>query len=191
MLRQESFDLWLKQTNQIESRESRDQFRERFCGSPLYDPQKEPGKSEILTSLKVKYIDREFHRFLDEGNYPKIQGYYHLYHRIDGKLVGVSAIDILNSMVTRQEHIWDTSYDFLNLRTLLVIKDIEYVKTISQNWNKKTLSYHMGEIQIGDPDSEFAAQFGPGTTICKVTKKEIDWEEALPYIIEISQMTVA
>lgn len=79
-----------------------------------------------------------------------------MYHRIDGKLVGVSAIDILDSTVTRQEHIWDKNFDFLNLKTLLVIKDIEYVKTISQNWNKNTRFYHMGEVQIGDQESEFS-----------------------------------
>ena len=132
----------------------------------MYDPVKEPGKSKILSTLKLKYIDREFHRFLDEGVYPKIQGFYHLYHRINGKLVGVSAIDILDSTVTRQEHIWDTNYDFLNMKTLLVIKDIEYVKTISKVWNKRTRYYHMGEVQIGDPKSEFSTEFGPGITIC-------------------------
>jgi len=44
-------------------------------------------------------IDKTFREFKDEGVYPECKGTYHMYHRIDGRLVAVGVIDVLGTFV--------------------------------------------------------------------------------------------
>ena len=69
----------------------RDYIQRVLCDNPLYDPSSQED-ADLPCYPEMLGIDT--HRsFKDEGIYPGLGG-FHMYHRIDGKLVAVGVIDI-------------------------------------------------------------------------------------------------
>lgn len=68
--------------------------------------------------------------FKDEGIFPAKQGTYHMYHRLDGKLVAVGALDLLHNYVVSCYYIYDPDYKFLNLGVVGVLREIEYMNLV-------------------------------------------------------------
>ncbi len=67
--------------------------------------------------------------FKDEGVYPGL-GSYHMYHRIDGKLVAVGIIDICSQVFNSAYFLWDPDYKSLNLGVVGAIVEMEYIRMI-------------------------------------------------------------
>ena len=55
-----------------------------------------------------------------------------MYHRIDGKLVAVNVIDILNKVYVSGYCLHDPDYSFLSLGVVTAIKELEYMRLIKQ-----------------------------------------------------------
>lgn len=67
-----------------------------LCNSPVYDPEIDINIGFSPSLPDSKYIDETFRdKNEDLGVYPG-KGTFHMYHRIDGKLVAVNVIDILD-----------------------------------------------------------------------------------------------
>lgn len=107
---------------------------ERFvCNSPVFDPDTE---KEFLNSLPCndfKDLDK-LRTFKDEGVFPGY-GAFHMYHRIDGKLVAVGCIDILKTMMDSGYFFYDPEYSFLTLGVVGAIREIEYMRLIKETIN--------------------------------------------------------
>lgn len=58
-----------------------------------------------------------------------------MYHRIDGKLVAVGFIDILNEIFNSCYFIYDPDYSFLSLGVVGAIRELEYMRMIKQKYN--------------------------------------------------------
>ena len=51
-------------------------------------------------------------------------------HRVDGEIMAVGIIDILNESISSVYLVYDPKYKFLNPGTLCALKEIEYCKKI-------------------------------------------------------------
>ncbi len=61
----------------------------------MYDPEKDELIATSTASIEGIDIDSTYREFKDEGIFPG-KGTFHMYHRIDGKLVAVGVVDILD-----------------------------------------------------------------------------------------------
>ena len=73
-------------------------------------------------------------------------GTYHMYHRIDGKLVAVGIIDICDRYFNSAYFLMDPEYRFLNLGVVGAIKELEYMRLIRHKYNPNLIYYHLGEM---------------------------------------------
>jgi len=51
-----------------------------------------------------------------------------MYHRLNGKLVAVGALDILKDHLNSAYFIYDPEYRFLNLGTVGALRELEYCR---------------------------------------------------------------
>ena len=96
---EELYDLYSKYELAVHKKErSRDDMKDHICNSPVYDPNNPNERKRINSSapLKVTELDDGI-EFKDEGINPGL-GTFHMYHRIDGKLVAVGNCDIMNTI---------------------------------------------------------------------------------------------
>ena len=78
-------------------------------------------------------IDTE-REFKDEGVHPGL-GAYHMYHRIDGKLVAVGIIDITRTVLNSAYFIYDPDLKFLNLGVVGALMEMQYMNMIQEKYN--------------------------------------------------------
>ena len=86
-------------------------------------------------------MDRDHREFKDEGVFPETQGTYHMYHRLDGRLVAVGVLDILSVYMNSAYFIYDPEFKFLNLGVVGAIREIEYMNKIREEFNPKLKWY--------------------------------------------------
>jgi arginine-tRNA-protein transferase len=79
-------------------------------------------------------VDEYFREFNDEGIYPG-NGTFHMYHRIDGKLVAMNVIDILKNVFVSAYCIYDPEYNFLSIGVVTAIRELEYMRLIKKYFN--------------------------------------------------------
>ena len=77
-------------------------------------------------------------------------GSYHMYHRIDGRLVAVGIIDICPLQTFNSAYfMWDPDYKFLNLGTVGALIELEYMRKLRLKYKMPNLKwYHLGELNI-------------------------------------------
>lgn len=78
--------------------------------------------------------------------YPKYYGTYNLIHRIDGKIIAVTVIDLLPNSMESVYCYYDPDYAFLDLGVFTVIREIEYMKSFQNLIDKNLTYYSMGEM---------------------------------------------
>lgn len=91
--------------------------------------------------FKNTKIDQNMHTWKDEGVYPHAMGTYHMYHRIDGKLVAFGVIDITNRFLNSAYFVYDPVFKFLNLGVVGAIRELEYMRLIRQMHNPELTFY--------------------------------------------------
>ena len=78
--------------------------------------------------------------------YPKYYGTYNLIHRIDGKIIAVTVIDLLPNSLESVYCYYDPDFSFLDLGVFTVIREIEYMKSFQNLIDKNMAYYSMGEM---------------------------------------------
>lgn len=59
---EELFDLYKRYEKAVHGKDRQpSELKDFLCNSPLFDPYKEPEKVSVLSALKSKYIDKNFH----------------------------------------------------------------------------------------------------------------------------------
>lgn len=105
-------------------------MKRHICSSPIYDPDKEedqPLAERLAPYSGVAVDDPKVYK--EEGIYPGL-GSYHIYHRIDGKLVGLGVCDITKSILNSQYFIYNPEFNFLSMGVIGAIHELEYMKLI-------------------------------------------------------------
>ena len=137
ILTDEVFELYKDYEKIVHSRdvENKDQLNRHLCSSPAYDPSNPADKfvAERPAPLDSKDIDVG-KVFKDEGLYPG-EGTFHIYHRIDGKLIGMGVIDITKSLLNSEYFIWDQGFKFISPGVVGAIHEIEYMRMIKKKFN--------------------------------------------------------
>lgn len=145
---EELYELYRTYEKQVHDREVEDHetLNSHLCSSPAYDPENPNDRylAERPAPLESKEIDVG-KVFKDEGLYPGL-GSFHIYHRLDGKLVGVGVVDLTNTLLNSEYFVWDQNYKFLSLGVISAIHELEYMKMIKLKFNPNILQYHLGEF---------------------------------------------
>ena len=82
--------------------------------------------------MNTTEIDSTFRVFKDEGKFPGF-GTHHMYHRIDGKLIAVTVIDILPTVLVSCYCIYDPAYKFISPGVVTAIRELEYIRHLKAN----------------------------------------------------------
>ena len=178
MYTDELFEVYLRYELAVHKKERVKANLTRFlCNSPLYDPEKEPHKAHSPMFFKQSNIDKYMNTFQDEGIYPEAMGTYHMYHRIDGKLVAIGVLDICKRFMNSAYLIYDPDYKFLNLGVVSAIREIEYMNMIRKNFNPDLTFYQLGEMVPCCPKVNYKLNYQPGIVICPRTKVDLYWKD--------------
>jgi len=177
---EESFEVYKAYEEHIHHKPNRTkgQYVGFLCDSPLFDPKDNEGANSSAP------IDESSKKFVEQGVWPKYLGSYHMYHRIDGKLVGVSVLDILPSTVSSVYFFYDPAYKFLNLGIVGAIREIEYTKCIRESYSKDMVYYAMGYYIQDCVKSVYKGEYTPSYLMCPVTYTWVPLEIARSKIAE-------
>ncbi len=69
-----------------------------------------------------------------------------MYHRLDGKLVAVGNLDLLQKCVNSGYFIYDPDYKFLNLGVIGAIREVEYIRKIRKLYASNFMWYILGDF---------------------------------------------
>ena len=93
--------------------------------------------------------------------YPKHYGMHNLIHRIDGKIIAVTVIDILPNYFESLYCYYDPDFSFLDLGVVTAIREIEYAKSIQELINKNLTYYTMGEMSLSVKKLQYKSNYSP------------------------------
>ena len=175
MYTDEFFDLYKRYELAVHKKE-RDpgQVKRFLCNSPVYDPVKDIEIANSPMPLNVLDLDKR-REFKDEGVYPERFGTYHMYHRLDGKLVAIGVLDVLPTYLNSAYFIYDPDYKFLNLGVVGALRELEWMHLIRKTTNPNLRWYQLGEMCMPCPKVNYKLQYQPGTVICPRSKRELDY----------------
>lgn len=98
-----------------------------MCDNPVYDPANEEYANHPCEPEMIG-IDSHI-QFKNEGVFPGYGG-FHMYHRIDGKLVAVGLLDICPTTINSAYFIYDPDYRFLNMGVVGALIEMEYIRFV-------------------------------------------------------------
>lgn len=145
------------------------EFNDSYCNSPIYDPESNDPIMNRPPELDDSKID-EGRESKDEGLYPGL-GSYHMYHRINGKLVALSVIDILKTQLQSKYFVYDVDYNFLYLGVISAIHEIEYMKMVQKKFNPDLKYYVLGSFMLNSPKYIYKLNYKPGLVLCPKSLK--------------------
>ena len=93
--------------------------------------------------------------------YPKHYGMHNLIHRIDGKIIAVTVIDILPNYFESLYCYYDPDFSFLDLGIVTAIREIEYIKSFQELIDKNLTYYTMGEMSISVKKLKYKSDYNP------------------------------
>ena len=93
--------------------------------------------------------------------YPNHYGMYNLIHRIDGKIIAVTVIDILPNYFESLYCYYDPDFSFLDLGIVTAIREIEYIKSFQELIDKNLIYYTMGEMSISVKKLKYKSDYNP------------------------------
>jgi arginine-tRNA-protein transferase len=113
-----------------------------------------------------------------------------MYHRIDGKLVAVGVIDILDTIFHSAYYIYDPEYSFLSLGVIGAIREIEYMRLIKEKYNPNMKWYHLSEMSPTCSKVNYKLNYRPGFVVCPRTKNLVSYDSVKEYALMISQLPI-
>ena len=130
---------------------------------PTYDPK---DSAEAFRPSQPEMLGLDTHRsfkLAGEGVFPG-PGSYHMYHRIDGKLVAVGVIDICPRQVLNSAYfMWHPAYKHLNLGTVGALMELSYMKLLRTKYSMPDLKwYHLGELNNSCGKVNYKLNYKPG-----------------------------
>jgi len=130
MFNEEMYELYKKYELAVHNKERPpDQMNRFICSSPVYDENLDHEIINRPSPLTFDELDRN-RVFQDEGIFPQKKGTYHMYHRLNGKLVAVGVLDLLKNYVNSGYFIYDPDYKFLNLGVMGALRELEYMRLV-------------------------------------------------------------
>ena len=145
----ERFLLYLKYEKEVHKDSATPQSYNRFIGcSPLI--KKKINKPQDFY-LKTKHPEL----------YPDYYGTYNLIHRLDGKIVAVTVIDILPNYLSSLYCYYDPDFSFLDLGVVTAIREIEYMKSFQELIDKNFTYYTMGEMSQSVTKLKYKGNYCP------------------------------
>ncbi|CAG9320876.1 unnamed protein product [Blepharisma stoltei] len=110
------------------------------------------------TACKTSLIKEE-----PSHEYPYGLGSFHMLHKIDGILVGVSVIDILPSGVSAVYFFYSSKISFLSPGIFSIMKEIEFVQNnLSERFKYYYLGFYINNIQ----KMKYKGEFYPSELLC-------------------------
>ncbi|CAI2361126.1 unnamed protein product [Moneuplotes crassus] len=165
----ESFEIYKLFDKEIFDKDTASESYERFlCSSSLFDPKDPREIKTFKDGLKINGNNK----FVDSGVYPEFLGSYHLYHRIDGALFAVSAIDILPHNLISAFCMYHPAYKCLSPGHFTAIREIEYMLMIREKFNENMRYYSQMDIVVGCPKTEYKEHVKPVYLKCPLS---LDW----------------
>lgn len=96
-----------------------------------------------------------------------------MYHRIDGKLVACTVIDILPTVLVSCYCIYDPDFNFLSLGVVTAIRELEYMRYLKQHHLPGLKYYQLGEMVLTCPKVNYKMAYKPGYVLCPRTKEVV------------------
>ena len=93
--------------------------------------------------------------------YPDYYGTYNLIHKIDGKIIAVTVIDILPNYLVSLYCYYDPDFSFLDLGVVTAIREIEYAKSFQELIDKNFIYYSMGEMSQSVSKLRYKGNYSP------------------------------
>lgn len=140
-----------------------------------------------LSLIDPSELDNTFRVFKDEGIYPGF-GTHHMYHRIDGRLVAVTVIDILPTCLVSCYCIYDPDFRFLTLGVVTAIRELEYIRYLKKHHLPNLKYYQLGEMVVTCPKVNYKLNYKPGLIICPRTKQLVPLEKCESQIRMIASL---
>ena len=147
--RDERFYLYKKYQSKIHNETDSVDGYNNFIGvSPL--------DNKLINLPKDLYMKTKHPEF-----YPKYYGMYNLIHRIDGKIIAVTVIDILPNYFESLYCYYDPDFSFLDLGIVTAIREIEYMKSFQELIDKNLIYYTMGEMSLTVTKLKYKGDYSP------------------------------
>jgi len=153
-------------------------FKSFLTESPLYDPNNPEDAS------RAPPFKDDINKLKDQGIWPKYLGSYHMYHRIDGKLIAVGALDFTSSIASSVYFFYDPKYKFLGLGTVGSLREIEYIRRINELYNPSFKYYYLGYYIQDCIKSVYKGEYYPSYLLCPVTYTWVELEKVKKLIAE-------
>ena len=99
----------------------------------------------------------------DDGGEHSLSGAFHQQYLIDGKIVAVGVVDILDKCVSSVYLFYDPDYSFLSLGTLSSLIEIRFCQKV------KVPYYYMGFYIHDNPKMRYKAQYAGSDLLCPET----------------------
>lgn len=177
MYTQELCELYGRYEKAVHNKErGEDNLKTFLCNSPVYDTNRDVKIRDSSSLENCSTIDETFREFKDEGIFPG-HGTFHFYHRIDGKLVAVSVIDILKETLVSCYCLYDPEMSFLALGVVVAIREFEYFRLLREKYLPTLKYYQLGEMVVTCPKVNYKLNYKPGLIICPRTKKLISVDD--------------
>ena len=180
MATEETFELFKQYQEHIHNEPDKTMagYKRFLCDSPLYDPN---NMQDVVRSLP---IDDSCRKFENHGVWPKYLGSYHMYHRIDGKLIAVGVLDYLPTMLSSVYFFYDTNYKFLNLGVVGALREIEYALKIQEIYYPALQYYNLGYCIMDCVKSVYKSEYCPSYLLCPETYTWVALEKVIDKIKE-------
>jgi len=115
------------------------------------------------------------------GPFSKGYGSYHQQYRLNGKLIAVGVIDVLNHCVSSVYFFYDPEYDFLNLGTYSALREIALTREINKE-DSQIRWYYLGYYTHECVKMRYKGQYRPSYLLCPEAFTWHPIEDCIPLI---------
>ncbi|MCQ2818612.1 MAG: hypothetical protein MJ252_15190, partial [archaeon] len=140
----------------------------------------------IVKNRKIPYKKEEKEKSKHPELLKEFYGDYNMIHRIDGKLVMVSVIEITPHYLISEYCYYDPSLNYLNLGTLGAIRELEYLRYINSmiEPEKRIPYYSMSVFSETVPKMIYKSEFKPFQVLDIYDYKYYNYDDRIKNILK-------
>ena len=105
-------------------------------------------------------------------------GSFHQQYRVDGKLVAVGVVDIMQACLSSKYFIWDPDYAFLELGKVSSLAEIDFVAKASAR-HRDLRYYYQGFYIHTCPKVSYKADYKPAELLCPTSLEWVTFDDDL------------